>query len=83
MGCDRAPELYSLSDDPAQEHDVGAENPGVVAGLHAGLMELLEREGAPEESMAAARKLPGLKGGQPGAGRAADYWAPPRAPGDV
>jgi arylsulfatase A-like enzyme len=73
MGAERAPELYHTTDDRAQQDNVAPEYPEKIAELHTGLMELLEKEGAPEEAMEAGRRLPELCGGDPDAKLSADY----------
>ena len=62
MGCNRAPELYNLADDPAQEKNVASAHPDKLTELHNALLELLAREAAPEGSVEVARSLPGLEG---------------------
>ena len=60
LGAGHPPELYDMASDPAEDSNVFGENPDKVAELHAGLIELLEREGAPEGRIEIARRLPNL-----------------------
>jgi len=60
LGAGHPPELYDMASDPAEGKNVFGENPDKVAELHAGLIELLEREGAPEGRIEIARRLPDL-----------------------
>ena len=57
LGCDRAPELYRVSADPAQQHESAEANPAEVRKLHAALMGLLAQVSAPEGSVEAARGM--------------------------
>ena len=54
------PELYDLGDDPAEARDVHADRPELASALHADLMRLLERSGAPARDGAAPADAEGL-----------------------
>ncbi|MFP4027567.1 MAG: sulfatase [Candidatus Brocadiia bacterium] len=46
FGAGRAPELYDLDEDPAQQNNIAADNPGKIRELHSAVTDLLKREGA-------------------------------------
>jgi len=62
LGAGHPPELYDLARDPAQKRNVVSKHPNKVAKLHAGLIELLEREGAPARRIEIAKSLLAAKG---------------------
>ncbi len=51
IGAAGRPELFDLDTDPLAEHDVAAENPKIVADLHAKLLGWLREMDAPPEAI--------------------------------